>query len=68
MRKPARVLSFQSLLVGRQSDEGPARFTAFDPQAGTLGRRFWFAKGGETNMLVSAMVKHFERIGGRDPA
>ncbi len=59
--KLREFLSFQSLLVGGN----PMKTSAIYGLIHKLERLggVWFAKGG-TNMLVAAMVKHFERIGG----
>ncbi len=59
--KLREFLSFQSLLVGGN----PMKTSAIYGLIHKLERLggVWFAKGG-TNMLIAAMVKHFERIGG----
>lgn len=59
--KLREFLSFQTLLVGGN----PMKTSSIYGLIHKLERLggVWFAKGG-TNMLVAAMVKHFERIGG----
>jgi len=59
--KLREFLSFQSLLVGGNPMSTSAIY-ALIHKLERLGG-VWFAKGG-TNMLIAAMVKHFERIGG----
>lgn len=59
--KIRQFLSFQPLLIGGN----PMTTSAAYGMIHKLERKggVWFAKGG-TNMLVAAMVKHFERLGG----
>jgi len=59
--KLRQFLSFQSLLVGGN----PMTASAIYALVHKLERQggVWFAKGG-TNMLIAAMVKHYERLGG----
>ena len=59
--KLRQFLSFQSLLVGGS----PMTTSAVHAQNHHRERMngVWFTKGG-TNMLVAAMMKHFERLGG----
>ncbi|SIN85173.1 phytoene desaturase [Parasphingorhabdus marina DSM 22363] len=59
--KLREFLSFQSLLVGGNPMTTSAIYGLIHKLERLGG--VWFAKGG-TNMLVAAMVKHFERIGG----
>ncbi|GAB5486600.1 MAG: phytoene desaturase [Parasphingorhabdus sp.] len=59
--KMRQMLSYQTLLVGGNPMSTSAIYGLIHKLERTGG--VWFAKGG-TNMLVAAMVKHFERIGG----
>ncbi len=59
--KMREFLSFQSLLVGGNPMTTSAIYGLIHKLERLGG--VWFARGG-TNMLVAAMVKHFERIGG----
>ncbi|GAA0468695.1 phytoene desaturase [Parasphingorhabdus litoris] len=59
--KLREFLSFQSLLVGGNPMATSAIYGLIHKLERLGG--VWFAKGG-TNMLIAAMVKHFERIGG----
>ncbi|MEW4467303.1 phytoene desaturase [Parasphingorhabdus sp. JC815] len=59
--KLREFLSFQSLLVGGNPMTTSAIYGLIHKLERLGG--VWFAKGG-TNMLVAAMVKHFERLGG----
>lgn len=57
--KLRQFLSFQTLLLGGNPMTANAAYAHNFECAGGI----WFPKGG-TNMLVAAMVKHFERLGG----
>jgi len=59
--KMRQMLSYQTLLVGGNPMSTSAIYGLIHKLERNGG--VWFAKGG-TNMLVAAMVKHFERLGG----
>ncbi|HEY9091717.1 MAG TPA: phytoene desaturase [Parasphingorhabdus sp.] len=59
--KLRQFLSFQSLLLGGNPMTTSAIYALIHKLERAGG--VWFPKGG-TNMLVAAMVKHFERLGG----
>jgi phytoene desaturase len=63
--KIRQLLSSRTLLIGGNPMTAPITSSATFEFGQRPGRQSgtWFAKGG-TNMLIAAMVKHFERLGG----